>query len=73
MNSMRKAIVVVSVAALLLSAFTSLDVDSIYAVLVFTFCLFVATVTLSYTQTKAEAIHTCPIRTSSSPRAPPAS
>ena len=72
-DSKRKAIVVLAIAVLLFSAFTSLDADSLYAALALTFCLFVTTVTLRYKQTEAEAIRTCPISKSSSPRAPPAS
>ncbi len=56
---MRKAIVVVWVAALLLSAFTSLDVDSLYAVLALTFWLYLTAVTLRYKQTEVEAASKC--------------
>lgn len=59
MESMRKAIVVVWVAALLLSAFTSLDVDSLYAVLALTFWLYLTAVTLRYKQTEVEAASKC--------------
>jgi len=72
-DRMRKIIILVAIAALLLAAVTSLDTGLLIAILVPAFCLFICTVLSRNRQTDDDAGYTFSCRISSAPRAPPIS